>query len=292
MLSVRVVVVGGGGGGVGGVGVVVTLFTFEGKHWFHSNFAELYITIKYRSSLILLVILQILAELWSFFDLDFVVRFRSITFEGMHWFHSNFTELDITVKYSSSSILVIIRQILAELWPFFDLVLLVCWYWFPINNFCRDALILLKVCRRVYHFKIQVKFDISNHSQNCGQVMALFRLSFLLVCWYSFPLNNFCRDALILLKVCRRIYHCKIQVRFGIVNNPQNVGQVMALFRLTLCCWGKIHGKDIVSPQLFPLNNLWRYALISFEVCRMVYHYTIEVKFDFGNNPKKISVEL
>ena len=55
-----------------------------------------------------------------------------------------------------------------------------CLYWFPINNFCRDALILLKVCRRIYHYKIQVKFDISNYLQNFGWVMALFRLSF---CW-------------------------------------------------------------------------------------------------------------
>ena len=37
---------------------------------------------------------------------------------------------------------------------------------------------------------------------------------------------------------------------------------------------------------LCPLNNLWMNALISFEVCRMVYHYSIEVKFDFGNHPK------
>ena len=65
-----------------------------------------------------------MAELWPFFDLVFVVSFHSITFEGMHWFHSNFSELYmyITLKYRSSSILVIIRQILAELWPFFDLV--------------------------------------------------------------------------------------------------------------------------------------------------------------------------
>ena len=57
-------------------------------------------------------------------------RLRSVTFEGMHWCHSNFAELYITVQYRSSSILVIIRQILAELWPFFDLSfcsgLLVC----------------------------------------------------------------------------------------------------------------------------------------------------------------------
>ena len=98
--------------------------TFEGMYGFHSNFAELYITIKYRSSLILVIICQILAELWPFFDLVFVVGFRSITFEVMHWFHSNFAEFYINVKYRSSSILIIIRQILAELhvWPFFDLV--------------------------------------------------------------------------------------------------------------------------------------------------------------------------
>ena len=287
MLSVRVVVVGGGGGGVGGVGVVVTLFTFEGKHWFHSNFAELYITIKYRSSLILLVILQILAELWSFFDLDFVVRFRSITFEGMHWFHSNFTELDITVKYSSSSILVIIRQILAELWPFFDLVLLVCWYWFPINNFCRDALILLKVCRRVYHFKIQVKFDISNHPQNCGQVMALFRLSF---CWCAdirFRSITFAGMHWFYWKFAEGYIIVKYRSGSVLLITRKMLAKLWPFFDL-LC----VVGVKYMVKILFPLNNLWRYALISFEVCRMVYHYTIEVKFDFGNNPKKISVEL
>ena len=64
---------------------------------------------------------------------------------------------------------------MAELWPFFDLVFVGV---FPINNLCRDALILLKVCRRIYHCKIQVKFDISNHPQNFVWVMALFRLSF------------------------------------------------------------------------------------------------------------------
>ena len=58
--------------------------TFEGIYGFHSSFAELYITIKYRSSSILVIIHQILAELWPFFDLVFVVRFCSINFEGMY----------------------------------------------------------------------------------------------------------------------------------------------------------------------------------------------------------------
>ena len=177
-----------------------------------------------------------------------------------------------------------------------------CWCWFPINNFCRDALVLLKVCRRIYHCKIQVKFDISNYPQNSGWVMGLFRLSFcwcvdigfrsitfagmhwfywkfaggyiivkyrsssilviirkmlaelwptyfLLMCWYWFPYSNFCRDELILLKVCRRIYHCKIQNKFDIGNHLQNFGQVMALLRLSFCCWDKIQGNDVVSPQ-------------------------------------------
>ena len=68
------------------------------------------------------MISQILTELWPFFDLVFVVCFWSITFDGMHRFHSNFAELYFTVKYRSSAVLVIICQILAELWPFFDLV--------------------------------------------------------------------------------------------------------------------------------------------------------------------------
>ena len=71
--------------------------TFEGMHWFHSNFAEHYLTIKYKSSLILIIIRQILAVM-ALFRLSFVVRFHTITFEGIHWFHSNFAEPYITVK--------------------------------------------------------------------------------------------------------------------------------------------------------------------------------------------------
>ena len=55
-------------------------------------------------------------------------HFRSITFLGMYWFLSNFAELYITIKYRSSSILVTIRQILAGLWPFFNLVFVVCFF--------------------------------------------------------------------------------------------------------------------------------------------------------------------
>ena len=102
------------------------LITFEGMYWFHSNFAELYITIKCRSSLIVVIIRQILAELWPFFDLGFVgvliLGFWSINFAGMHWFYWKLAEGYIIVKYRSSLISVIISKILAELWPFFELV--------------------------------------------------------------------------------------------------------------------------------------------------------------------------
>ena len=36
----------------------------------------------------------------------------------------------------------------------------------------------MKVCRRIYHCKIQVKFDIGNQRQNFGRDMALVQLSF------------------------------------------------------------------------------------------------------------------
>ena len=100
---------------------------------------------------------------------------------------------------------------------------------FPFNNFWRDVLISFKFCRTLYHYKIQVKFDIGNHPPNFVWVMALFWLSF--CC--SFPLNNFWMDALISLKLCRALYHCKIQVKFNIGNHPPNFGWVMALFRLS-----------------------------------------------------------
>ena len=49
--------------------------------------------IKYKSSSKMEVIRKILTELWPFF-ISFWLNcsFRSITFEGMQQFHSNFTE--------------------------------------------------------------------------------------------------------------------------------------------------------------------------------------------------------
>ena len=83
------------------------------------------------------------------------------------------------------------------------------------------------------------------------QVSEPWPVGLLLVCWYWFPLNNFCRDSLITLKVCRRIYHCKMQVKFSIGNHQQKFGQVMVLFWLGFCCWGKIQGKDIFPSITF-----------------------------------------
>ena len=99
---------------------------------------------------------------------------------------------------------------------------------FPFNNFWRDVLISFKVCRTLYHYKIQVKFDIGNHLPNFYWVMALFWLSF--CC--SFPINNFWRDSLISFKLCRTLYHCKIQVKFDIGNHLPNFGWVMTFFDL------------------------------------------------------------
>ena len=56
---------------------------------------------KYRPSSILVIIPQILAELWPFFDLVFVVSFYSVTFQEMHWFHSMFIDLVFVVSFYS-----------------------------------------------------------------------------------------------------------------------------------------------------------------------------------------------
>ena len=162
-------------------------------YWFHSNFAELYITIKYRSSLILVIICQILAELWPFFDLVFDVHFCSITFKGMHWFQSNFAEIYITVKYRSSLILAIINQILAELWPFFDLFF--CW--------CVD----IGFCSITF---------AGMHWFYCKFAEGLTIVKY--------------RSSLILVIICKIL--AKLWPFFD-----------------SFCCWGKIQGKDIVSPQ-------------------------------------------
>ena len=53
--------------------ILLVCWYFAGMHWFYWKFAEGYIIVKYRSSLILVIIRKTLAKLWPFFDLDFVV---------------------------------------------------------------------------------------------------------------------------------------------------------------------------------------------------------------------------
>ena len=52
------------------------------------------------------------------------IDFHSLSSEGTHVFYEKFAEGYIIVKYRSSFILVAICKILAELWPFFDLIFL------------------------------------------------------------------------------------------------------------------------------------------------------------------------
>ena len=106
------------------------------------------------------------------------IGFLSITFTGMHWFHWKFAEGYLIVKYRSSSILVIIHKVLAKLWPFFNLVFVVRVKYkvkilFSLSNFWRDALISLEVYRMVYHYSIEVKFEFGNHPKTFGPIIAL-----------------------------------------------------------------------------------------------------------------------
>ena len=158
-----------------------------------------------------------------------------------------------------------------------------CWCWFPINNFCRDALILLKVCRRIYHCKIQVRFDISNHLQNFGQVMALFGLSF---CWYvdiGFCLITFAGMHWFYWKFAEGYIIVKYRSCSMLVIIHKILAKLWPFFDLFF-----VVGVKYKIKILCPLNNSWRDVLIPFKVCRMVYHYSIEVKFDFGNYPKNL----
>ena len=222
--------------------------TFERRHWFHSNFAELYITIKYRSSSILVIICQILAELWPFFDLIFVVCLGSTSLKGCIDFIQTL-QLYVTVKCRSFDI--------GNHPPNFGWVMALfrlsfCWcvdigFRSIILQGCID---FLKVCRRIYHCIIQVKIDISNHPQNFGRVMALFRLSF---CWcvdIGFRSITFAGMHWFYWKFAEG--YIIVKYRSGlilVISHKILVKLVMALFWLSFCCWAKILGKDVVSPQ-------------------------------------------
>ena len=55
---------------------------------------------------------------------------------------------------------------------------------------------------------------------------------------------------------------------------------------LKVCRRNFVIGLKYKVKILIPLNKIRRDALISFEVCRMVSHDSIEVKFDFCNHPE------
>ena len=88
-------------------------------HQFHQEFAERYIIVKYRSSLILVNISQSLLELWPFFLLSFYccvdIGFCSLTLQGMRQLYWKFAEQYIIINYRGSLILVILLKILAGL---------------------------------------------------------------------------------------------------------------------------------------------------------------------------------
>ena len=89
--------------------------------------------------------------------------FRSITLEGIHKFHSIFTEGSNIIKYRSCAKKGVIRKILTALWPFFTCNL--AKLWFQINIFWRDVAFSFKFYKRVKHHKIQVKFEYGGISQ-------------------------------------------------------------------------------------------------------------------------------
>ena len=123
-------------------------------------------------------------------------------------------------------------------------------------------MILLKVCRPINHCKIQVKFNISNHQQNFGWVMALFWLTF---CW------------------CVGIGFCPITFAWmhwfcwkfaeGYIIVKYRSSSILVIIRKI---WAKLWpffdlvfvvGVKYKEKILFPINNFWRHALISFKVC-------------------------
>ena len=78
-------------------------------------------------------------------------------------------------------ILVIIRKSLDKLWSFLDLFFVVGVKYkvkilFSLNNFGRDALISFEVCRMLYHYSIEVKFDFGNYPKYFGRIIALYVL--------------------------------------------------------------------------------------------------------------------
>ena len=137
-----------------------------------------------------------------------------------------------------------------------------CWYWFPLNNFCRDALILLKVCRWLYHCKIQVKFNISNPLQNFGRVMALFRLTFSCSADIGFHSITFAGMHWFYWKLAEGYIIVKYRSSSILVIIHKILAKLWPFFDLVF-----VVGIKYKVKILFLLNHFWRDALISFKVC-------------------------
>ena len=152
---------------------------------------------------------------------------------------------------------------------------------FPLNNFWRDALISFRCCRNLYYCKIQVKFDIGNHPPNFSWVMALFQLSYCRYVDIGFRSITFAEMHWFYWKFAEGYIIVKYRSGLILVIIRKNLAKLWPFFGLVF-----VVGVKNKVKILFPLNNFWRDALISYQVCRMVYHYSIEVKFDFGNHPK------
>ena len=91
--------------------------------------------------------------------------FRSITLEGMHQFHLNFTEGSNIIKFRSSSKRGVIRKISMNYGPFLLRFWLNCQFVVSNRYHLKGGNIFFKFYRRVKQHKIQVKFKFGGHCQ-------------------------------------------------------------------------------------------------------------------------------
>ena len=112
----------------------------------------------------------------------------------IHWFHWKFAEWYIIVNYRSRTILVIIRKILTELWPFFRHSFCCCVdIGFRSITFAGDALISLAVCRRIVKYT-SISILVIIH-KSLAELWPFYDSVFVVGVKYRvkilFPLNNF-----------------------------------------------------------------------------------------------------
>ena len=198
--------------------------------------------------------------------------------------------------------------------------------------------ISFEVCRSLYHFKIQVKFDIGIHPPIFGWVMVLFRLIFCYCVGISFRSiagvhwfhRKFAeeyvivkyRSSSILVIICKILAElssfidcCCVDTGFRSVTSEGvhwlhwkfAQGYIIVIYRssslLVIICtilaklWPFFDFVFVVGmkyrvKKLFPANMFWKDALISFEFCKIVYHYSIDFKLHFGNHPQNFAQSL